>query len=328
MLQGIGLSADDETVYLALLGSARQTMAELARSAQIGSRARLGRAVDTLIENGLATRFTGHPVYVAAVAPDIGLDALAQRRVESARRVNDLMPGLMEVYWTANRDPEATEVIELISGAESRDQLFLQLQRGVKREVRAFDCPPYAYPETVGEPDAVECAALAKGISYRVIYHRPTIDTHHQWPSIEAAMAAGEQSRVRDDLPVKLTLFDDTAAAVPITTATGKRIAVLVRSSSLLSALSALFESYWADAVPLTPQAQPMDTPPKQRLSDAELRLAAMLAAGLSDDAIRRNLEVSASTVQRRIRDLLRRLGAKTRFQAGLQLGRLDAPAG
>jgi DNA-binding NarL/FixJ family response regulator len=63
-------------------------------------------------------------------------------------------------------------------------------------------------------------------------------------------------------------------------------------------------------------------------VSPDETRLIRLLAAGLGDDAIRRALGVSPSTVHRRIRDLMHRLGATTRFQAGLQIGRSGTGVG
>ena len=62
--------------------------------------------------------------------------------------------------------------------------------------------------------------------------------------------------------------------------------------------------------------------PPAQSAADED-RLIRLLAAGLGDNAIQRALGVSASTVQRRVRGLMTRLGATSRFQAGLLIGRM-----
>lgn len=63
--------------------------------------------------------------------------------------------------------------------------------------------------------------------------------------------------------------------------------------------------------------------PPAQSAVD-EARLIRLLAAGLGDNA-QRALGVSASTVQRRVRGLMMRLGATSRFQPGLLIGRMSA---
>ncbi|WP_113701039.1 hypothetical protein [Nonomuraea lactucae] len=59
-------------------------------------------------------------------------------------------------------------------------------------------------------------------------------------------------------------------------------------------------------------------------------RLLSMLTAGVPDRTAAKHLGYSARTYQRRIQELMARLGAETRFQAGLQaalLGWIDRPA-
>ncbi|MEW1841736.1 helix-turn-helix domain-containing protein [Nonomuraea angiospora] len=57
-------------------------------------------------------------------------------------------------------------------------------------------------------------------------------------------------------------------------------------------------------------------------LSLEDRRLLALLAAGLKDDAIARQLGTSPRTIRRRLRHLLDELNAETRFQAGAQASR------
>jgi len=55
--------------------------------------------------------------------------------------------------------------------------------------------------------------------------------------------------------------------------------------------------------------------------------LIPLLSAGLDDKAIARELDVSSSTLSRRIRDLMSIYGVHTRFQLGLQIARSSAVA-
>ncbi len=141
-------------------------------------------------------------------------------------------------------------------------------------------------------------------------------------------LAAGEQARVAPNRPAKLTLFDDLVAVMPVRPADADRptAAVVVHRSLLLDALSALFERYWERAAPIAIDADGGlgREPPAQSAVD-EARLIRLLAAGLGNNAIQRALGVSASTVQRRVRGLMMRLGATSRFQAGLLIGRMSA---
>jgi DNA-binding NarL/FixJ family response regulator len=138
----------------------------------------------------------------------------------------------------------------------------------------------------------------------------------------------GEEARVLAGLPTKLTLFDDFAATLPLVSESGEVSgAIVVHRSPLLDALAALFDAYWARAVPLTPDWPRQDRPRAggQEAGSRAARLVTLLSAGMTDEAIRRALGVNSSTVQRSVSELLHSLGARTRFQAGLQIGRGQA---
>lgn len=92
---------------------------------------------------------------------------------------------------------------------------------------------------------------------------------------------------------------------------------LVVHSGALLELLSEVFEVTWAHAIPLRVTAGGL----KDESADEQLVLN-LLAAGLTDDAMARHLGVSVRTVQRRVREICARLGARTRFQAGLQARR------
>src|SRR5215510_8168668 len=100
------------------------------------------------------------------------------------------------------------------------------------------------------EPDPLELERLAAGVAYRVIYAEEVLQVPGRWHDLEAGIAAGEQARVAPHLPVKLTLFDDFAATLPMAdTAAGNgtaaRSVVVVHRSPMLDSLAALFEAYW-----------------------------------------------------------------------------------
>jgi DNA-binding NarL/FixJ family response regulator len=88
--------------------------------------------------------------------------------------------------------------------------------------------------------------------------------------------------------------------------------ALVVRASALLDALVNMFFLLWEQAVPVVSNV----TGPT--LDDTDQRLLTMLASGMQDDAIARQLEISARTVGRRVSNLMQQLGVRTRFQAGV----------
>ena len=97
--------------------------------------------------------------------------------------------------------------------------------------------------------------------------------------------------------------------------------AYLVHPSSLLDALSELFEATWDRGVPLNHPSSP-DGGEAGDLTGRDRDLLGLLAAGSTDQSIARTFGWSARTVHRHVHRLMALVGAETRFQAGLQAAR------
>lgn len=333
MFDAVDLTEPETIAYLALLHRPAQTQAELGTSLPDWSPAKVTRTLAKLVSAGLATTGVGRPRRYSPISPDVALESLARRKIEEVRHIQKRIPELMEQFWRGYEEPTALDFVETVCGTHEAIGARLRQLRGAAREqVRGFERPPHPWlPNTLGPdqlaellaPDAhLERGALARGVDFRVIYDRVEVDDPARWPDIRTSIAAGEQSRMFAALPMKLSLFDDWAATTPLVSPTGEYVgSVVIHKSPLLDALSALFESYWERSVPLTisEAGQPVAFASESTL---EARLVTLLAAGLTDAAIARTLEISRSTVQRRVNELMSRLGARTRFQVGLQLGR------
>lgn len=320
MLDGIGVDVEQEQLYRYIVSNPGRRLRELEKHWSPAAE-RTGEMVRALVAAGLVTESDSgaDPVYTP-LAPDVVVPALVRARVEEAKRAESAVPALMAAFW-AGHPGDSHQFVDVVDDPQTIVERWQQMQRAAKVQVRALDCPPY-FGNPV-EPDPVELERLRDGVAYRVIYADAVLDTPGRWADVEAGINAGEQARLVPELPAKLTLFDDFAASLPINVhndaPTG---AAIIHPSPLLDCLSALFELYWSMAVPLVVSAAGEPGPATGAVSPAETRLIRLLAAGLGDDAIRRALGVSASTVHRRIHDLMTKLGATTRFQAGLQVGR------
>ncbi|MBZ4319048.1 helix-turn-helix transcriptional regulator [Streptomyces huiliensis] len=90
--------------------------------------------------------------------------------------------------------------------------------------------------------------------------------------------------------------------------------ASLVRAPSVVRALYDILMTAWYRAAPLTRY---------QRLQeclgrDSGVRILRMLGEGYTDEVAARELDISVRTYRRRVADIMRLLGARSRFQAGL----------
>jgi len=314
MLDAVGLTAEQQAVYLALLDTSPATPAEL-RDRVPGARVR--PAIAALEGAGLISRLTGQPVRYQPAPPDMALEVLVRAREQELQRVRLDMARLAERFRADHGSTRPEEVVEVVTTRDATLQRWEQLQRSARHEVRSFDRPPYASDILVNE---TERDRLAVGVTFRAVYARAGLELPGRLRAMQRLIQDGEQARVTSDLPVKMFLADNAIGLIPLERpdrADSADSALVIHSSSLLDTLSALFELVWAAAVPVTfgvdgPRAEPDD-------DDERRTLLGLLAAGLTDEAIGRQLGWHPRTVQRHVRRLMTELGAQTRFQAGLQ---------
>jgi hypothetical protein len=198
-----------------------------------------------------------------------------------------------------------------VEGSRAVAARFDQLTRSTRRELLVLDRPPYA--QDPAEVNQSELDLLARGARCRGIYAPDALEQPGALAVLQDACAAGEQARVHPNVPMKLAVSDHTSALLPVSFEETADSALVIHSSTLLDALIALFELLWDMSLPLVGgETLPVEGDP------AEQRLLTLLGAGLKDEAIARQLGVSLRTVHRRTRVLLERLGARTRFQAGV----------
>lgn len=313
MLDAAGLSAEEEAVYLALLDASPATEAQILQRVP-GTRVR--PAMSALEAAGLVSRLTGHPVRYQPAPPQIALEVLLRAREQELQQVRLLTAQLSERYRAGRGTARPEEVVEVVTSREAILQRWEQLQRSARREVRAFDRPPYASDDVANHPEE---ELLATGLRVRCVYARAGLELPGRMDGLRRIVAAGEQARVTAEVPVKMFLADDSIGLISLEQPTIADSALVFHASSLLDTLRALFEAVWARAVPI--QFGDGDTDGEHGTEDG--KLLAMLAMGFTDEAIGRQLGWHARTVQRHVRRVMNDLGAQTRFQAGLQAARL-----
>ncbi|MCX5203718.1 LuxR family transcriptional regulator [Streptomyces sp. NBC_00237] len=126
--------------------------------------------------------------------------------------------------------------------------------------------------------------------------------------------------------PLQALLVDGTSALVVAESAVGRR-ASLIRAPEVMRTLNALFSSVWSNAVPAGERIVFGD---RDRAALA-LQILGALRAGVTDEVAARDLSVSVRTYRRYVAEIMKLLGANSRFQAGVraaELGLLPAPKG
>ncbi|HKE47004.1 MAG TPA: helix-turn-helix domain-containing protein [Rhodanobacteraceae bacterium] len=314
-LESLGISEVEERVYEALLDRAGATLAELERDLALPSKA-LKRVLDALEHKGLATPTAGQPRRFLPASPDIAIEALALRRQDELRRARGEIQRLQE--RAAQSAGERRQMIELITTREAERHVFEQMQHAAQHELIFLERPPIliAGPE---QPNETEMKALARGVRYRSIADKAFLELPGVMTRIRQDMQAGEEVRVVSQLPFKMVMADRSIALIPLNLERPGSPSLLVRSSALLDALYAMFELLWNQAAPIAftrGGAMQTGVTAAHAPDDAE-QLMPLLAAGLNDKAIAHELGISASTLNRRIAELMKRVDARSRFQLG-----------
>ncbi|HEY0472257.1 MAG TPA: helix-turn-helix transcriptional regulator [Kribbella sp.] len=154
---------------------------------------------------------------------------------------------------------------------------------------------------------------VRSGLRYRAIYPdtartAPTLCRH-----LGAMSVAGVAVRTMPLVPMNALIIDRSIAVLPADSANGS-VAVL-RLNSVVTTATELFERIWPDAVPLADNDVPLDTD----LSLRERDMLRLLSLGATDEFAAAQLGISVRTVRRMVAQIMNRLGARSRFQAGVK---------
>jgi DNA-binding CsgD family transcriptional regulator len=317
VLDVFGVSADDERIYRCLLRQPGTSPEELGRATGQSERdAQL--ALDRLADLGLVTRLAGRRPRLVATRPDVAVDVLVARKQQelagAQAAARDLLDELPD-----ERMAGTDEHLEIVVGREAVAHRFRQLQQLTKHELLVLDRPPYAQDLT--QPDSSEFDLLGRGVKCRGIYAPEALDLPGYLAGLRDAVAAGEEARIHTAVPMKLAICDRSAAMLPLSRDAPTDSALVVYACTLLDALTSLFEQLWESAIPVPADPSEQPSAPGPVPHDADL--LALLAAGLKDESIARQLGISTRTLSRRTGELMEDLGARTRFQCGLQAVRL-----
>jgi predicted transcriptional regulator len=317
MLRALGIEVAEETVYRALLSRPATAAVALAESLQL-SEPDVAKALARLEECGLVDRAPDGG-YVAA-PPAVALGALIGERRDELRLAEQALAMLAQEHRAALAGRAVGSLIEVVTGVDAIRQRFLQVQQTARVELRTFITAPFiAVPpgQNKGEP-----AAANRGVRFRVVMDRAVMTHPGFLDETIDSLNRGLDLRVADELPIKLIIADAELALLPLAVQTGGEPgAVLLHRSGLLTAIEALFETVWARSHPLelctttgTPTIAEVD---KHGLTDLDRTIVGLLLAGLSDQAVSTQLNLSMRTLQRRLRHLMDITGVRTRMQLG-----------
>lgn len=321
MLHVFGISDRAEAVYRVMLSDPDLGVDDLARRVAIEPDA-VRSAFDELARAALLRPSLDTPDQWRAVSPEAGLEAVLarqqaelvqqQNRIEEARAA---AAALMAEYTKLRPGWQYVEVEQLVGVAAVR-QRVKELVPKVQSEVLSFLPGGGQSPDNIDATTPIDQQLLERGVRFRNIYLDSIRNDARTLAYARWLTDLGGEVRTVPALPMRMIVFDRERGIVPIDVEDTSAGAVLLQGPGLIAALTALFDQVWANATPLGgKKARPRND--GEGPSSQELELLRLLAQGLTDDLVSRRLGVSVRTMRRIAADLMERLGARSRFQAG-----------
>ncbi|MGW4893425.1 response regulator transcription factor [Kitasatospora sp. NPDC004240] len=274
-------------------------------------------------------RTTVSAVSVDTAVRQLLLDADTQVAAlfDALRRTRESVEHLHTGYLPVQHRHRDGTALELVRGADRIAALLEDAARGARTEALSLRPGQDLSGLALAGKLARERLALDHGAALRTIYpaavlRRPAVLAH-----VRELTAAGARIRAAHTLPLWLIVVDARLAILPAPGAgpggdgAAAEAAVVVREPSVVALVAELFEYFWAAAwIPPELLEQPSSA---RELGGRQREVLRLLAAGLTDAAIGRKLEVSERTVRRLVAELTADLGAESRFQAGVHATRL-----
>lgn len=229
----------------------------------------------------------------------------------------DVLRGRMTLSSLLRRSGSSatvTQDVQRIGSYEEFVAVAAELGRSVSTELLGLvpDSPRAA--EGLRASRDVDLALLAKGVSTYLVYEPGWAQEPLVARGVRALLDAGALARVIDRVPHRLMIFDRSVALMPIIPTDVRAGGLAVHELSLVRSLTTLFDGIWKRAVDYAefdPEAT-RGVDPRERL------VLELMSTGVTDESAARSLDVSVRTYRRWVADLMTRLGAQSRFQAGV----------
>jgi DNA-binding CsgD family transcriptional regulator len=161
-------------------------------------------------------------------------------------------------------------------------------------------------------------AMYDKGITFRTIYLDSVRKDKRTLSQMHWLCGNGSDVRTAPTLPIQLIICDGETVALPLMINGQNEGIAIYRDQSILIAIQALFDITWASSkrLGLTSSSK------RSELTNTQHVVLEQLALGCDDSEIGKRMGVDKRTVRRRVSELMKHLGATTRFEAGFKAAR------
>ncbi|MGW0464561.1 LuxR C-terminal-related transcriptional regulator [Streptomyces sp. NPDC003027] len=262
------------------------------------------------------------------VDPDIALVRLLQcerdrleNRLAETSRAHTSLETLAGPFLRAGTAPRSEVDVEIVSDPETVRRELAGLTDSVR------DCLHSMHTGSVRREDMADelegdRRKIERGVRIRAMYSRRAGAVPEMAQHLRERAALGVELRFSAVVPMNMVLADENFALLPTDPHDPDSSAILARGPGLVRSYLALFAYCWHAATPYGDEDQ-AERGGGDGLSEQQRAALRMLASGIKDEQIAKNLGVSLRTVSRLLSEVMHELGAASRFEAGVKAARL-----
>lgn len=320
LLEALGIQQSAEIAYRLMLERPDYAVADMAR--HLGWTEAEVRAALTGLADAKLVAMEDESGAVSPANPEVGFSFLLaraeaelnqrRRQVEQAERaVEEILAGFADGGGRAFRH----DIVDRIHGVDAVRERLETLAATARSECLSLLPGGAQLPDTMDASQPLDELALARGVRIRSIYQESFRNDPPTLEYVRWYCDLGGAARTVPVVPMLMVIIDRKAALVPMDPEDGRAGALEVRSGGLVNALVVLFDQLWESGTPFgeTPRRD------EHQLSPQERELLLLLGIGSTDEIAARRLGVSLRTVRRMSSELMSRLGARSRFEAGVR---------
>lgn len=260
-LQLLDIPRREGEVYLALLQKKEFTAPEIAKITSV-SRTKAYEVLQNLVKKDLCNEsFRNGIKSFSAVNPKIVLETILTDYEKKKKVADQLNKSLCEMYKEKEGDSNPLDYIEILTDVGQIRERFFNIQNNTKKQILVFTKPPYTNL-TVEDTLDTETTVIENKVTAKSIYEYQGLnkkELNDLIRSIKKYEAIGEEARIIKELPMKMVISDDTITMFALSDRVSLKpslTTMIVDHPDFAKAQKKVFETYWAEAIPIKDFAQ------------------------------------------------------------------------
>jgi hypothetical protein len=337
IFSALGMDATCTRVYFAILSEPDLPVSSLAAHLSLSS-SEVSRSLDTLADLALLRAARGTPGERRPVTLDRAISILLKRQSEALLAQQTAFSALQSSFEEAlvslagprlgGQQCDAEKIIGLDEIQAALESLMVRAKEEVSTVLPGGPQPA----ESLDAARPLNLDLGARGLRLRSLYQSSMCTDRLNLEYARWCQSIGVEVRCAPVVPDRAIIIDRQIAAIPIDPLNHRDGMLVIREPALVSPLLKLFESHWEQADLLT--GNELSRPETGLPTSQERALLGLLATGATDDSAAQKFGISTRTVSRIMANLMNRLGASSRFEAGYKcasngwIPRVDAGPG